>query len=122
MSIQAAPCSVIRFVREALHDRMSLLFWRMFMNWGQARFIRQTLAAGPPAGNERVIASLTTLPDRIQRLEPTIRSLLNQPRPPNPIVLAIPEFAIRQKRPYAIPKYLSEFPTLRILHCQTDWG
>ena len=88
----------------------------------QRRFIRQMLDQNPPRSHARVIASLTTLPDRIRNLEPTIRSLLNQTRPPDEIVLAIPEFSVRQKRSYPFPKYLSEFATLRILRCQTDWG
>src|SRR5260370_20761550 len=88
----------------------------------QIQFIRQTLASPHQIDNKRLIASITTLPDRIHNLEPTIRSLLNQTRPPDEIVLAIPEFSIRQKQPYSIPKYLSEFRTLRILRCQTDWG
>ena len=92
------------------------------MSRWQARFIRQTLATGRRADNNRVIASLTTLPDRIFNLEPTIRCLLNQTRPPDEIVLSIPEFSVRQKRPYSIPKYLSQFPTLRIVPCKTDWG
>src|SRR5207237_8977991 len=33
-----------------------------------------------------------------------------------------PEFSVRQKRPYSIPKYLSQFPTLGIVTCKTDWG
>ena len=92
------------------------------MSRRQARFIRQTLATGRRADNNRVIASLTTLPDRIFNLEPTLRCLLNQTRPPDEIVLSIPEFSVRQKRPYSIPKYLSQFPTLRIVPCKTDWG
>jgi len=92
------------------------------MSRRQARFIRQTLATGRRADNNRVIASLTTLPDRIFNLEPTVRCLLNQTRPPDEIVLSIPEFSVRQKRPYSIPKYLSQFPTLRIVPCKTDWG
>src|SRR5438477_6924668 len=94
----------------------------MFMSRRQARFIRQTLATGRRADNNRVIASLTTLPDRIFNLEPTVHCLLNQTRPPDKIVLSIPEFSVRQKRPYSIPKYLSQFPTLRIVPCKTDWG
>src|SRR5438128_2363265 len=88
----------------------------------QVRFIRETLAANRTFDNRRIIASLSTVPDRINNLRPTIRSLLNQTRPPDEIVLAIPEFSVRQKRSYPFPKYLSEFATLRILRCQTDWG
>jgi hypothetical protein len=88
----------------------------------QARFIRKTLAANRTFDNRRVIASLTTVPDRINNLSPTIRSLLKQTRPPDEIVLAIPEFSVREQRPYEVPKYISRLPRVRILHCRRDWG
>jgi hypothetical protein len=62
------------------------------------------------------------VPDRIGNLEPTIRSLLKQTRPPDEIVLAIPEFSIREQRPYVVPKYISRLPRVRVLHCAEDWG
>lgn len=88
----------------------------------QARFIKQTLTNADRRTNKRVIASLTTLPDRIHNLEPTIRCLLNQTRPPDEILLVVPDVSIRQEQPYAIPECLSQIPTLRILKSKTDWG
>lgn len=88
----------------------------------QVRFIRETLAANRTFDNRRVIASLTTVPDRINNLSPTIRSLLKQTRPPDEIVLAIPEFSVREQRPYEVAKYISRSPRVRILHCRRDWG
>jgi hypothetical protein len=88
----------------------------------QVRFIRETLARGQKSNHRRVIASLTTVPARIDNLAPTVRSLLRQTRPPDEIVLTIPEFSIREQRPYEVPEYLSRFPRLRILHCRRDWG
>jgi Glycosyl transferase family 2 len=88
----------------------------------QVRFVRETLAANRTFDNRRVIASLTTVPDRINNLSPTIRSLLKQTRPPDEIVLAIPEFSVRERRPYEVPKYISRLPRVRILHCRRDWG
>src|SRR5438067_400209 len=88
----------------------------------QVRFIRETLAANRTFDQRRVIASLTTVPGRINNLRPTIRSLLKQTRPPDEIVLAIPEFSIREERPYVVPEYLLHFPRLRILRSQRDWG
>jgi len=92
--------------------------------WGrrQARFIAQTLSKPSHPPESRVIASLTTLPDRIRNLEPTIQSLLAQTRPPDEIVLAIPQFSVRQKTEYVVPEYLKRFPRLRILRCEKDWG
>jgi hypothetical protein len=88
----------------------------------QARFIRETLTAYSASDNRRVIASLSTVPDRINNLRPTIQSLLKQTRPPDEIVLAIPEFSVREQRPYVVPKYISQLPRVRVLHCAKDWG
>ena len=88
----------------------------------QVRFIRETLVAKRTFDNRRVIASLSTVPDRINNLSPTIRSLLKQTRPPDEIVLAIPEFSVREQRPYVVPEYLLRLPRVRVLHCAEDWG
>jgi hypothetical protein len=88
----------------------------------QIRFIRETLANGGKSHDPRVIASLSTVPDRIGNLGPTIRSLLKQTRPPDEIVLAIPEFSVREQRSYIVPKYVSRLPRVRVLHCGEDWG
>jgi hypothetical protein len=48
--------------------------------------------------------------------------LLNQTRPPDEIVLAVPKFSVRQKRSYSVPNYLTRIPRLRLLNCETDWG
>ena len=88
----------------------------------QVRFIREILASSKKSGDRRVIVSLSTVPERMGNLGPTVRSLLRQTRPPDEIVLAIPEFSIREQRPYAVPEYVSRLQRLRVLHCQKDWG
>src|SRR5438105_8298999 len=88
----------------------------------QVRFICETLASSGKPDCRRVIASLSMVPDRIDNLRPTIRSLLKQTRPPDEIVLAIPEFSVREQRPYLVPEYISRLPRVRILHCGKDWG
>lgn len=88
----------------------------------QVRFIRETLANDPSFGDRRVIASLSTVPSRINNLRATIRSLLKQTRPPDEIILAIPEFSIREQRPYVVPEYVLHLPRLRILRSEKDWG
>ncbi len=88
----------------------------------QVHFIRETLANGRKSEDVRIIASLSTVPDRIGNLRPTIRSLLKQTRPPDEIVLAIPEFSVREQRPYIVPKYISSLPRVRVLRCREDWG
>ena len=88
----------------------------------QVRFIRETLANGRKSDGPRVIVSLSTVPGRINNLRATIRSLLKQTRPPDEIILAVPEFSIREKRPYVVPQYLLRLPRLRILSSRRDWG
>ncbi|HLW36470.1 MAG TPA: glycosyltransferase [Chthoniobacterales bacterium] len=62
------------------------------------------------------------MPDRIGGLQPTLDSLLNQTRPSDEIVIAVPRFSIRQEREYTIPDYLLQNPKVRILRCEKDWG
>ena len=68
------------------------------------------------------MVSLSTLPDRIANLGPTLRCLLRQTRPADEIVIAIPPFSTRQKRGYEIPDFLREIDRVRILRCDRDWG
>jgi hypothetical protein len=88
----------------------------------QRVFIQQRLASSDTRHQPHVIISLSTLPDRIERLGPALRCLLKQTRAPDEILLALPEFSRRQNRGYNVPKYLAQFSRLRILHCETDWG
>src|SRR5438132_10800975 len=90
--------------------------------WRQKAFIGKVLANSRPRSNKRLIVSFSTMPDRIGRLQPTLESLLNQTRPPDEIVLAVPKFSIRQQREYRIPDYLFQIPRLRVLRCRQDWG
>src|SRR5205823_1898151 len=67
----------------------SWIFWK---RWSQVRFVHKILAGSRKSNDARVVASLSTLPDRIDNLEPTIRCLLEQTRPPDEIVIAVPHF------------------------------
>jgi len=80
------------------------------------------LAQEPPSDDQRVIACFSTLPGRIQGLMPTINSLLDQTRPPDEIVIAVPRYSLREKREYVVPGYLRKIPRVRVLHCDKDWG
>src|SRR5438132_14272476 len=73
----------------------------------QVRFIRGTLASSRKSDGRRVIASLSTVPERIGNLGPTIRCLLKQTRPPDEIVLAVPEFSNRERPPNAVAEYVA---------------
>jgi hypothetical protein len=100
-------------------------FWlrRLQRKQSQIRFIRTKLeSADNSRPTARVIVSLSTLPDRIGNLEPTIRCFLEQTRPPDEIVISVPEFSLRQQKFYVIPEYLAEYSQVRILRCDRDWG
>jgi hypothetical protein len=98
------------------------LFIRAHRRRQQIEFIREKLASAPALdSSQRVIVSMSTLPDRIFNLEPTIRCLLDQTRPPDEIVVAVPEFSRRQRKRYIIPDYLEQLPRVRLLRCD-DWG
>src|SRR5437868_10900299 len=101
---------------------LALLFRPSGTRRQQVQFIRETLANRPRSGHPRVIVSLSTVPDRINNLRPTIRSLLKKTWPPDEIVLAIPEFSVREQRPYVVPKYISQLPRVRVLRCREDYG
>ncbi|MFN2476133.1 MAG: hypothetical protein ABR526_07330 [Chthoniobacterales bacterium] len=88
----------------------------------QLVFIRETLAAAPPREQPRIVVSLTTLPDRIAQLRPTLHCLLAQTRPADEIIIAIPELSVRQRRPYVIPQFLHDLPSVRVLRADRDWG
>jgi hypothetical protein len=89
----------------------------------QAGFIRKTLESVPlPQTNQRIIACLSTLPDRIFHLERTIGCLLQQTRLPDEIIIAVPEFSRRQRKRYVVPEFLERMPKVRIIRCDTDWG
>jgi hypothetical protein len=111
-----------RSARTAIDVVVDYSFYFRPKRWPQKKFIQKVLANSRARPNKRLIVSLSTMPDRIGRLQPTINSLLNQTRPPDEIVLAVPSFSIRQQRAYDIPAYLSQNPKLRVLRSEKDWG
>jgi len=111
-----------RSARTAVEVVVDYFFYFHPKRWRQKAFIRKLLINSRIKSDKRVIVSLSTMPDRIVRLQSTIESLLNQTRPPDEIILAVPKFSIRQKREYEIPRYLSEIPQVRVLRCEKDWG
>jgi Glycosyl transferase family 2 len=111
-----------RSARTAVEVVVDYSFYFRPKRWRQKAFIRKVLANSCMKSDKRVIVSLSTMPDRIGRLQPTLDSLLNQTRPPDEIVVAIPKFSVRQKREYEIPRYLFEIPKMRVLRSEKDWG
>lgn len=71
---------------------------------------------------DRVVVSLTTIPDRIDRIRPTLHSLLDQTRRPDAIVLNLPEHARREARHYVIPPFLETLGAVERVPCGEDRG
>lgn len=70
-----------------------------------------------------LIVSFTTIPGRIEHIQKTIDSILEQSRKPDRICLAIPNQCRRQKRrDYVIPEYLTKLDSLVILREEQDTG
>src|SRR5262245_22795352 len=68
-----------------------------------------------------VIVTLTTLPSRVDRIGPTIKSLLNQTIGPAAIRLNVPTASRREQRPYEIPAWLRGLKSVTICQCE-DFG
>src|SRR5262245_60250965 len=76
--------------------------------WYEIRLRRMTLATLDRRNLERrrradVIVTLTTLPSRIDRIGPTIKSLLNQTVSPAAIRINLPPASRREGRGYVVP-------------------
>ena len=66
---------------------------------------------------------MTTLPSRIERIRPTIESLLGGSHVPDKVLIALPSFSHREKRDYVVPAFFDEFgPSVKVEHCGQDWG
>jgi hypothetical protein len=78
-----------------------------------------TAAAARPRSD--VIITLTTLPSRLARIETTIKSLLNQRLPAKAIHIHVPAFSRREQRPYEVPLWLRQIPSVEIVECD-DYG
>ena len=67
-----------------------------------------------------VIATLTTAPDRIELIEPVLKSLTSgQSRPPDEIHLNIPHRFARTGAEYIIPDFIKQYP-VKIFRCEDE--
>lgn len=71
-------------------------------------------AAAAAPDRSDITITLTTTPSRIGLLHHTLKSLLDQSRPPARIVLNVPEFSTREQVRYEIPPELTALKSLQI--------
>ena len=69
-----------------------------------------------------VIISFTTLPSRIDKLEPLLIDLSQQTHPPNKIIINIPSKSIRENKKYKIPGFFKKYKKVSVNYCKKDWG
>ncbi|KMW56782.1 hypothetical protein AIOL_001738 [Candidatus Rhodobacter oscarellae] len=88
----------------------------LLREWHLSRRSLTELDAAWAAAPERseIVITLTTTPSRIGLLKHTLRSLLDQSRPPARIVLNVPGFSLREQLPYQIPPELHALRALEI--------
>ena len=67
------------------------------------------------------VASLTTIPTRIEHVHLTLDSLANQSRPFDKIYLCIPQVCKRLGKPYVVPDTLTSRTDVEIIRCE-DFG
>lgn len=70
----------------------------------------------------RVIASMTSLPERMELADAAINSMLNQTIPVSEIVFSIPEISRRTQQAYKIPQRFLDHPKITILRTEVDYG
>lgn len=70
----------------------------------------------------KVIASLTTLPSRIEFIEPVLMSMLNQSYPPDEIHIQIPRYCVKEDRTYVLPDFLSGHEKVKVFEHPVDYG
>ncbi len=76
----------------------------------------------PQKAKADITISLSTIPSRIEKIYPALKSLMDQTMPPRRIYLAIPPFSIREKKAYSIPETLRNCPAIQIIDAKKDWG
>lgn len=85
-------------------------------------FVRRHAAAPRCDVKDRVVVSLTTIPDRLVHIRPTLHSLLDQSRRPDAIQLNLPTESRREGRGYQIPAFFADYGPIEIVRCDRDWG
>ena len=70
----------------------------------------------------KIIATLTTLPSRIAFIEPVLKSILDQSRPPDEVHLQLPKHGLKEDRGYQLPDFLARYPQVRVMECEKDHG
>jgi hypothetical protein len=93
--------------------------------WDEWRLARRSLeeldaacAANPC--DSGLVVTLTTIPSRIDSLEPTLKSLLRQTVRPHEIRLCLPEWSEREQCTYLVPAWLRALKSVTLVPCADE--
>lgn len=114
--IRSRMASVAMVVRNALMRFRRVTPARLYQDRMRVRKLMREAPpprSAPPPRPERIVVSLTTVPDRMDKLAPVLRSLVDQTVPADRIVLARPEVSWRSGKPY--PPLDPPFPGVDVL-------
>ena len=127
MASRTRPKNLSRWLRNQLIRFLGLSLRRLWQDFrrahrlarGQSVPLPTRTASGVTSGKRRVVVSLSTIPERMNALTPTLLSLVEQTVQPDRILLALPRVSIRSGRPYPDPPSLPD--GIEVLAC-TDTG
>ena len=74
-----------------------------------------------PKFGKRVVISLTTIPSRIDKIKPTLISILDQTMKVDQIYINIPYFSLKGEE-YIIPEWLIKLHNIKINRVEKDYG
>lgn len=74
-----------------------------------------------PKSNRRIVITLTTIPSRINKLKPTLISLLDQSFKVDQIYINIPYISLKGEK-YIIPRWLEKLHNITINRVKKDYG
>lgn len=69
----------------------------------------------------RVVATLSTIPSRIDRIQPTIESLLRQTYQIEKVEVNVPYWCVRTAEPYTVPEWMTSMIGVEV-HRTEDYG
>lgn len=121
------PANLARWVRNQLVRFVGLPAGRIAQDYRRARRLAREQVVPLPhrpasdvsCGARRVVVSLTTIPERVGVLMPTLLSLVEQTVQPDRILLALPQRSLRSGGAYTLPRHLPD--GIEIIRC-TDTG
>ena len=116
----------MKFIKRAIKTEINFAIARVrahFLNFRSHDFYIKKYSKIPRVNSkDRVVVTLTTIPERIDKIQATLNSLLDQSCSPDAIYLAIPKISRITNKPYNIPEWLIDHPVIRILYCDKDYG